>query len=296
MGSTLENFRIRNFGFSYWSFFNLAAYCLIGTTFHLGYSAPAITPEYGTHLNHLETDVQQEIEKTQKDIDSLLIKLNRVELAPENSPQRLINAETKDLRKKLKNYLSAALKMKAKHLDQLKKQKSYLMSEYLIEQNISSLPQPKKLTRLEKFRCDYFPIKQEEESTTLEKIFSFGEFVNPVLGKSSAKVQGLWWGNTFGSLIRSCASGEVVLSEYVEGRGHVVGIRHGASDYTLYGNLDATSVRGLKTGTKIPKGAALGFALERFYFEVRKNGEAVDPLLVFGQETDVKTARNSKIE
>lgn len=274
----------------------MAAYCFFWSAVNLANSAANLSPEYGSHLSNLEENVQNEITKVQSEIDALLVKINRVGLAPDTAPQRLVNLENTQIRKKLKTYLSTALKMKVKHLDQLKKQKTYLLSEYLIEQNMPSATLFATRGSESKFRCEYFPIKQEEQSTTLEEVFSFGDFVNPVLGKSSAKVQGVWWGNTFGSLIRACASGEVVLSEFVEGRGHVIGIKHGLADYTLYGNLDASSVKSLKTGTRVPKGAALGFALERFYFEVRKNGEAVDPSLVLGQESDVKTAANSKLE
>jgi len=169
--------------------------------------------------------------------------------------------------------------MKVRHLEYLKKQKSYLVGDYHIAQSLVPLEAVKKKTEKLSgdFKCDYFPLKREEESTTYEKIFSFGDFINPSLGKSSAKTQGVWWGNTFGSLVRSCAAGEVVLSEFVEGRGHVVGIRHNSRDITLYGNLDATSLKSLKTGMKIPEGAPLGFALERFYFEARRGSEAVNP-------------------
>ncbi len=95
--------------------------------------------------------------------------------------------------------------------------------------------------------------------------------------------------------MRACAAGEVVLSEYVEGRGHVVGIRHNSRDLTLYGNLDAASLKSLKTGMKVPEGAPLGFALERFYFEIKKGSDSINPEEIIGQDSDVKTAANSKL-
>ena len=140
------------------------------------------------------------------------------------------------------------------------------------------------------FKCERFPLKNEDANNTFEKIYSFGDYLNPSLGKSSAKTQGVWWGNTFGSLVRACASGEVVMSEYVEGRGHVVGIRHNARDITLYGNLDATSLKSLKTGMRIPNGAPLGFALERFYFEARRGSDAIDPDVVTGPLENIRSA------
>lgn len=269
----------------------MALGCFFGFAFYVNSSSAAVDPTYTTHLTDLEGEVQKEILSTQNEINTLLAKLNRVEQAPEKGPQRLISGENPHLRKKLKGYLNAAIKMKVRHLDYLKKQKSYLVGDHHIAQSLLPLETLKKTTEKLSgaFKCEYFPLKRDEESTTFEKVYSFGDFINPSLGKSSAKTQGVWWGNTFGSLVRSCASGEVVMSEFIEGRGHVVGIRHNSRDITLYGNLDATSLKSLKTGMKVPEGAPLGFALERFYFEARRGSEAVDPDEVTGQNQDLGT-------
>lgn len=223
------------------------------------------------------------------------MKLNRVELAPEKGPDRLISTENIHLRKKLKGFLNSAIKMKIRHLEQLKKQKNYLVSDYQISKSLLKPDPLKMLSVAGNFKCKHFPLKSDDENTTFEKLFSYGDYVNPLLGKSSAKAQGIWWGNTFGSIVRTCASGEVVLSEYVEGRGHVVGIRHNSRDLTLYGNLDAASLKSLRTGMKVPEGAPLGFALERFYFEARRGTDSINPEEIIGQDSDVKVVPNSKL-
>lgn len=273
----------------------MAACGLIGYTFNISPLSASIDPSYSDHFTDLEGEVQKEIQNTQKDIDNLLVKLNRVELAPEKGPQRVISTENTQVRKKLKGFLNSAIKMKIKHLEHLKKQKNYLVGDYQISRSLVIPELPKGKTAVSGlFKCSHFPIKNED-SGTLEKLFSFGDFVNPMLGQSSAKTQGIWWGNTFGTLVRACAAGEIILSEFVEGRGHVVAIRHNSRDITLYGNLDASSLKNLKTGTKVPEGAPLGFALERFYFEARRGTEAINPEEIVGQESDVKTAANSKL-
>jgi hypothetical protein len=43
---------------------------------------------------------------------------------------------------------------------------------------------------------------------------------------------------------------------------------------------------------KIPEGAPLGFALERFYFEARRGSDAIDPELIMsnvGQDSDAQS-------
>ncbi len=255
----------------------------------------APNPEYNNYLSGLENEVQQNIKDTEKDLENLLVKLNRVEMAPKRGPQTLIPVSSGNSRAKLNNFLNAAVKMKVRHLDFLKKQKNYLSGDTQIEKTLLPLEFAEVKTGKGLFKCGVFPL-QKDEASTFEKMHSFGDYINPALGKSSAKTQGVWWANTFGALVRACAPGEVVMSEFVEGRGFVVGVRHNARDITLYGNLDASSLKSLKTGVKIPEGAPLGFALERFYFETRRGSEAVDPDEIVGQESDVKTAANSQLE
>ena len=179
--------------------------------------------------------------------------------------------------------------MRARQLEHLKKQKSYLIEDSEIAKSMLPLnaPNAKDLGAIN-FQCHSFPL-QLDEVTTFEKVFAFGDPINPALGKSSAKTQGVWWGNTFGALVRTCAAGEIVMSEFIPGRGHVIGIRHNTRDITLYGNLDSASLKLLKPGMKVPEGAPLGFALERFYFEARRGSDAIDPDTIM---SDLKSAAN----
>jgi murein DD-endopeptidase MepM/ murein hydrolase activator NlpD len=248
-----------------------------------------VSPNFSNHLADLQVELQDSIQKTQSDIDNLLIKINRVDLAPSNGPESLALAPNKELRQRLKTFLGASIRMRAKHMEHLKKQKNYLSEDSQISQSILPISPESAAKKISSdFHCSFSPLKPDE-SMAYQLVFPFGAPINPALGKSSAKTQGIWWGNTFGALVRSCAPGEVVMSEFIQGRGHVVAIRHNSRDITLYGNLDSSSIKSLKTGMKIPEGAPLGFALERFYFEARRGSEAVNPDEIMsspGQDSD----------
>lgn len=81
----------------------------------------------------------------------------------------------------------------------------------------------------------------------------------------------------------SSASGTVVFADYMQGFDNLVVISHGASFYTVYGNIGAINV---EAGQKIEKGYILGrIEVDRqnnasyLYFEIRKNEQALDPAL-----------------
>ena len=81
----------------------------------------------------------------------------------------------------------------------------------------------------------------------------------------------------------SSASGTVVFADYMQGFDNLVVISHGASFYTVYGNMGAINV---EAGQKIEKGYIIGrIEVDRqnnasyLYFEIRKNEQALDPAL-----------------
>lgn len=110
------------------------------------------------------------------------------------------------------------------------------------------------------------------------------EILQP-FGKHHDKDTGLewkssgWWLGNVKDVVKACATGIVVYAGKVAGRGQVVLLDHGGGSMTLYANLNEdTSSRFLK-GTKVVSGAVLGTVRDRLYFEVRKQGEALDPKL-----------------
>lgn len=90
-----------------------------------------------------------------------------------------------------------------------------------------------------------------------------------------------WWLAKRGNSVRACADGVVAYSGHVTGRGVVVMLDHGEGRMTLYGNLTDDAAKLLPKGKKVAAGTLLGSPRDRFYFEVRQNGQAVNPRTVF---------------
>jgi septal ring factor EnvC (AmiA/AmiB activator) len=68
-------------------------------------------------------------------------------------------------------------------------------------------------------------------------------------------------------------------------------VDHGDGNMTLYANLSSeTATNGLTKGQKIKAGTFLGNALDRFYFEVRQAGNALDPRMALAPSEVAKIA------
>jgi septal ring factor EnvC (AmiA/AmiB activator) len=86
-----------------------------------------------------------------------------------------------------------------------------------------------------------------------------------------------------GDEVRAVHDGQVVFADWYKGYGRLVIIDHGEGLYTLYGHLSQLKVGG---GDRVTRGQVVGLAGDtgslkgaKLYFEVRRNGEAEDPLL-----------------
>ncbi len=85
-----------------------------------------------------------------------------------------------------------------------------------------------------------------------------------------------------GDPVLAVKNGQVAYADWYRGYGRLVIIDHGAGMYTLYGHLSRLGVRG---GEGVEQGQEIGLAGEtgslagtKLYFELRRNGEAEDPL------------------
>jgi murein hydrolase activator len=85
-----------------------------------------------------------------------------------------------------------------------------------------------------------------------------------------------------GTEVRAVAAGEVVFADWLRGFGNLVVVDHGGDFLTIYGNNDAL----LRTnGERVVGGEALarvgssgGAGESGLYFEIRRQGQALDPL------------------
>jgi septal ring factor EnvC (AmiA/AmiB activator) len=85
-----------------------------------------------------------------------------------------------------------------------------------------------------------------------------------------------------GESVRAVRDGQVAYADWYKGYGKLMILDHGNGFYTLYGNLSRLD---LNKGDQVVRGQALGLAGEtgslkgsKLYFEIRRNGEAQDPI------------------
>lgn len=183
--------------------------------------------------------------------------------------------------------IRASLFEDIKNIKELEVQKKSLEEEkiwILSTQNASTknkvLTQELKKPRV--FKCQAFPL-DSSESPGLELSQDFGIKKDADSGLEWHSL-GWWVGNVQGK-VRACAGGKITFSGTIPGRGNVLIVEHGVNQMTVYANLD--SFEGHKwpqKGQRIKTGEVLGFSRERFYFEVRLDGLAVNPRRVLSQD------------
>jgi len=86
-----------------------------------------------------------------------------------------------------------------------------------------------------------------------------------------------------GEPVQAVENGQVAYADWYKGYGKLMIIDHGNGFYTLYGNLSKLN---MNKDERVTKGQVIGLAGDtgslkgaKLYFEVRRNGEAQDPLL-----------------
>lgn len=86
-----------------------------------------------------------------------------------------------------------------------------------------------------------------------------------------------------GEPVHAVSDGQVAYADWYKGYGKLMIIEHGAGFYTLYGNLSRLD---LNKGDRVLRSQVIGLAGDtgslkgsKLYFEIRRNGEAQDPLL-----------------
>jgi septal ring factor EnvC (AmiA/AmiB activator) len=85
-----------------------------------------------------------------------------------------------------------------------------------------------------------------------------------------------------GDEVKAVNAGQVAWADWYKGYGRLVIIDHGAGLYTLYGHLSQLDIN---KGDRVARGQVIGLAGDtgslrgpKLYFEIRRNGEAEDPM------------------
>ncbi len=116
----------------------------------------------------------------------------------------------------------------------------------------------------------------------------FGKVVNPRFNTVTVQ-KGIDVRAGEGTKVQSVAPGQVVYSDWLKGYGNLVIIDHGGKWHSLYAHLKESEV---EVGNEVEEGEDLGSVGDTgslkgnyLYFELRRNGEAIDPLPWFDPET-----------
>jgi murein DD-endopeptidase MepM/ murein hydrolase activator NlpD len=119
-----------------------------------------------------------------------------------------------------------------------------------------------------------FPLQAEITS-------EFGSRMHPILGYEKFHA-GLDFGADYGEVIRSAAPGYVIFAGWYGGYGNTVIIDHGNDVTTLYAHSDGLYVeegQAVQRGQPIALVGSTGLSTgPHLHFELRSNGEPVDPL------------------
>lgn len=110
----------------------------------------------------------------------------------------------------------------------------------------------------------------------------FGMRRHPLLGGAPLFHTGIDIGASYGTPIRAVASGRVIFAGWYGGYGNMIIIDHGGRISTVYGHLSKIVV---KVGEEVAEGDVIGYVGStglstgpHLHFEVRINGDPVDPL------------------
>jgi murein DD-endopeptidase MepM/ murein hydrolase activator NlpD len=109
----------------------------------------------------------------------------------------------------------------------------------------------------------------------------YGSRIHPVF-KTKATHTGIDIDGKRGDAVRAAADGEVLYTGWLRGYGQVVILDHGGDLTTVYAHLsgiDTVENAKVKTGDKIGRVGSTGVATgDHLHFEVRVNGNTVDPM------------------
>lgn len=110
---------------------------------------------------------------------------------------------------------------------------------------------------------------------------SFGWRRHPILGYLRFH-SGIDFGASYGSVIRAAESGRVIFAGWYSGYGNTAIVNHGDGITTLYGHISKLYVsegQMVQVGQALAAVGSTGLSTgPHLHFEVRKNGEPVDPM------------------
>jgi len=191
-------------------------------------------------------------------------------------------------KKRLIELVKVAIREQIREIQNIDREKTEAIAEedWLKIQEAESISQLKLAPTLAEqraaadFSCGSLPVEPGANSI-LQLIQDFGVRTDPDTGLQWNSLG--WWLSQVGGEVKSCANGIVAYSGHVVGRGRVLMVDHGHGTMTLYANLNDDPELSFPKGTVVKAGKVIGTPRERVYFEVRRNGLAINPRQVISQ-------------
>lgn len=193
-------------------------------------------------------------------------------------------------KRSLAKMLKASMLEDLRDIRDLESQKKELINERVWITSTSRFPLQEKakvlarnLKAQKNLHCQNFPLQSVGENKELKLTQDFGTRKDLETGLEWTSMG--WWMSASEGRVHSCSDGKVVFSGEIPGRGQVLMVEHGINQLTVYANLDANGdIRLPSVGSKLKANQIIGSSHEKFYFEVRRDGLAVDPRQVLAQD------------
>ncbi|MDU8924919.1 murein hydrolase activator EnvC [Pasteurellaceae bacterium LIM206] len=212
---------------------------------------------------------QRDLQKVKQEREQTLNQLNRT-LQKDQGRLESLKANETALRNEIQRAAQAARQQEQRERDELAQKKS-------AEEKKNNKP--------------YQPTVQEQQLMRSNAGLK-GRYTKPVTGPvvnsygstqvGEVKWKGVVFGAKAGSPVKAIADGRVILANWLQGYGLVIVIDHGKGDMSLYGYNQALSVKNgslVRAGQKIAEvGSSGGQGKTGLYFEIRRQGNAVNPM------------------
>lgn len=259
---------------------------------------------YAKHMNQARLNLLEELKATRAQLE-----IEKAELANQHKAQQTQLSEHKKQRQALQkaqnerqntlNQLNKTLERDQNKLNTLKENENALRNEIARAAQAAEQQEKREREQLarkkqaEEKRTNktYQPTEQEQQLIRSGSGLS-GKYPRPVNGSilnsygstqvGEVKWKGIVIAAPAGTAVKAIAGGRVILASWLSGYGQVVVIDHGKGYMSLYGYNQAVFVRSgalVNAGQKIAEvGNSGGQGRSALYFEIRRQGNAVNPM------------------
>lgn len=269
---------------------------------------------YFTYLNqarqqNIESLKQTRAELAEKKTIQLQKQQQQQQLLSQQQAQKTRLEQAKSARQKTLSVLESSLEKDQADLVEMRQNESRLQEKIARAEQIAKARAEQEAREAEQVRqrqaqarakgSTYRPTEGEQElmARTGGLGRPAGQYPWPVQGKllhrfgetlqGELRWKGLVIAAPEGTDVRAIADGRVIMADWLQGYGLVIVIEHGQGDMTLYGYNQSALVNvgaQVRAGQPIALvGTSGGRGIPSLYFEIRRQGQAVNPLSWLGK-------------